>query len=109
MSVGTMKPPFGGLRGQKLVPSTITLKFMSLWLGSMSSLKESVKSLLRLMSAISVSNHLTFAAEKEYTREHALEFVRVFDTASLFQHGDHARFCLVRSRHAMDKTLRKFC
>ena len=52
-----MKPSFGGLSGQKFVPRTMTLKVvsMSVWFCSMRSLKESVKSLLRLMSATSVS------------------------------------------------------
>jgi hypothetical protein len=92
MSLGTMKPSFGRLSGQKFAPSTMALKFMSmlLSLSSIRSLKESVKSLLSLMSTILVSNCFAFTTEKEYTCEHSLELVRVFDTASLFQLGDHA-------------------
>jgi hypothetical protein len=46
---------------------------------------------------------------KGYTSEHALELVCVFETASLFQLGDHARFRFVRCRYAVNKALRKFC
>ena len=45
---------------------------------------------------------------KEHTSEHALQLVGVFETASLFQLGDHARLRFVRCRNAMNKTLGKF-
>jgi hypothetical protein len=111
MSVGTMKPSFGGFSGQKFVPRTITLKVMSmsLWFCSMRSLKESVKSLLRLISTTLVSDHSTCKGERSITSEHALKLVRVFETASFFQLGDHARLCLIRCRYAVNETLGELC
>ena len=46
------------------------------------------------MSTISVSNRFACRA-KGHTCEHALELVGVFETASLFQLGDHARLRFV--------------
>src|SRR5216683_346291 len=108
MSVGTVKPSFGGLNGQKFVPRTMTLKLMSmsLWFCSMRSLKESVKSLLRLISTILVSNCFTCRA-KGCTSDHALQLVRVSKIASLFQLGNHTRFCPVGCRYPVDETLAK--
>jgi len=60
------------------------------------------------MSIIPVNNY--FACKvKEYTSKHALQLVRVFETASLFQLRDHTRLRFVRCRYAVNKTLRKFC
>jgi hypothetical protein len=61
------------------------------------------------MSKASVSIRLTQKGRTEPTGKHALELVGVFETASLLQLGDHARFCLVRCRYAVDETLGKLC
>jgi hypothetical protein len=57
------------------------------------------------MSAALVSNRFAFNRREKDTSEHALELVRVFETASLFQFRDHARLGLVRRRYAVDETL----
>ena len=90
----------GGFKGQKFVPSTIILKVMSMssWFCAMRSLKESVRSLLRLMSGdlkISNGNDELNPDNDEYTCEHALKLIGVFETAGFFEFRDHARFALV--------------
>ena len=61
---------------------------MSSWFCAMRSLKESVRSLLRLMSGhLNISNdedEFNFDDE-EITCEHALKFIGVFETAGFFE------------------------
>ena len=97
MSVGTMKGSFGGLSGQRFVPSTITLKVMSTseWFCTMCSLKEPVKLSLRCMSTALVSNRFAFDRREGHTSEHVSKFVRVFETASSFQFRYHVCLALV--------------
>ena len=48
-----------------------------------------------------------YSARLILTRKHALQLVRVFETASLLQLRDHARLGFVRSRNTVNETLRQ--
>ena len=45
---------------------------------------------------------------KPRTCEHALQLVRVFETASFLQLGDHACLALIRRGYTVDETFRQF-
>jgi hypothetical protein len=85
------------LRGQKFVPSTMMLKVMSMssWFCDMRSLKESVMSLLRLMSVQRISEFGMADKSRERTSEHALKLVSVLETAGLLQFRDHTGFAFI--------------